>query len=180
MEKLMNNFRKIALFKIAVILLMFLLPFVNVSCQGLDAQTFTGMDLVLGSSLNQSSSASALQNALSSEGIPAAMIALVCAVGALASAMVTRGWLHVVAVSGLSTMGAMSLLWLHLTISADVLQRGQGALTLTWNAAYWMALCFFASLALLGAIGITRRFDRFYSHKGHENAVDVSTAAGCK
>lgn len=180
MKKIASNFRKIALFKLVGVLIMFMLPFVNVSCQGLEAQTFTGMDLVWGTSLSDSSPAMTLQNALPSSGVIAAMLALVCAIAALTAALMVKGWLHVVSVSVLSLMGVLSLLWLQLAINADVLQRGQGALGLQWQAGYWMALSLFSSVTILGAICAARRLDVFYGHKAGATLSDVPPAASWK
>ncbi len=136
-------------------LLLFFLPFVDVSCQGRHVVSFTGIQLVTGTTVQQPR-LDGPPKAKRIPGEPAALMSL--AFGAVAAALSFARVRRVLVASSLASgAGALSLLVLKVRVDDDILSEGQGVLQVQYSWAYWLALLLFASGCVLAGRLVTRR-----------------------
>lgn len=152
MEKFMAYFQKIALANFAGIVLLFLLPFVSVSCGGMAAGELSGKDLALGTKIEQAQSMTQRKQDTTVKSEPAAVVALAAALAGVVGSMLFKGAKHARLMLGLGVLGTGALLWLQHSLNTQAVSRGQGMLVLDWQSAYWLAVELFASVSALAMV----------------------------
>jgi hypothetical protein len=125
-----------ALFGIA--LLLFLLPWVEVSCQGHKFATINGIQLVTGTTIEGQKA----------KGEALAVIALLSTIAGLILCF-SRNKTKSLLLIGASGLGTIMLLLLKLKLDGDISRQGQGMVQLSYGAGYYLTL-----LSLLSVIGI--------------------------
>jgi hypothetical protein len=152
MEKFMVYFQQIALANFVGIVLLFLLPFVSVSCGGMAAGELSGKDLALGAKIEQAQSMSHRKQDTTIKSETAAGVALAAAMTGVVGSVLFKGAKHARLVLGLGVLGTGALLWLQHSLNTQAVSRGQGMLLLDWQSAYWLAVELFASVGALAMI----------------------------
>ncbi|MEM9388303.1 MAG: hypothetical protein AAGA68_24845 [Pseudomonadota bacterium] len=149
--------------KSAIIVVMFLLPFVNVSCTGMASYTLTGLDMVVGTTIEVKDLPSfdgRTPSRVNRELVPprpAAFVALVAAFVGLSFGLVSVAQARIVtALSSVLGMGA--LLTLRGAIAREAMLEGGGLIVVAFQFPFWFA--FFLFLACLVASG-GRLLDHF-------------------
>lgn len=129
--------------KFGLIVIMFLMPFINVSCVGMVNIPLSGMDLATGKTIETKEPFSGKIQKQKVDAEPYAAIALGAAVlGLLVGFAKAKSARLVNAISG--GAGAVFLLLLKSKIDKEVLKEGGGMISVTYDAGFWIALILFA------------------------------------
>jgi hypothetical protein len=134
-----------AIFGIALI--CFFLPWVNVSCQGQKVATFSGVQLVTGTTVEEPQMfGPAIEKKIPGEFLAILVFLSACAGLALSFIKDKRGATGATVTGG---MGIIFLLLLKSKLDNDILRQGQGILQIDYGAGFYLTLLLF-----LFAIGI--------------------------
>ena len=127
-------------------LICFFLPFVSVSCQGGKLMTFSGMQLVTGTTVQEPQMFEpAKPRKIESE--PLAVLAFLCGLLGLVFSLVAKNKGKTVA-AVLAGLGAVALLTLKSRVENEVLKEADGLLRADFETGYWGTLLLF-----VGAVG---------------------------
>lgn len=140
----------------ALALMMFLLPFVVISCPGGRVE-LTGVQLVTGTTLEQAQPFGPPKT----QRIPGETLALLAVVAGAISVVFAFATSNLGALGSAASSGAAvtCLLLLKSKIVADAARDGQGLFEVSFQAGYWLSLLLFAAscgLALYVAVQATR------------------------
>jgi phosphatidylserine synthase len=125
-----------AIFGIAIV--CFLLPWVNFSCQGQHVATFTGLELVTGTTIQQQGTFGQSQNKKANPE-PLAIAVLLLTVLGLALSFQKGGKASLIP----TIVGALTLILLFLLkskIETDAANQSQGAIHTEYAIGFWLAL----------------------------------------
>ncbi len=136
-----------------VIILLFFLPFVNLSCSGQTIMSLSGFQLVTGADYkaNNMFGDTSTSEAKSDEKIdsqPLALFALLAAVIALAISFVKSRTMFLVNMV-LSALGAVFLILLKINMDSDAKLSVQAVITLDYQFAYWLSIILFIAAAFI-------------------------------
>ena len=143
-----------------VIILLFLLPFVNLSCSGQTIMSLTGFQLITGTEysehdmfgqnmMGQTNNESVSEKReVSSQ--PMALFALLAAVVGLAVSFIRKKALAIVCVIA-SVLGTIFLILLKVNIDGDaqLQMSGQSIIKLEYQPAYWLSIVLFILSAVV-------------------------------
>ncbi len=128
--------------KFGLIIVLFLMPFVNVSCSGMVNIPLSGMDLATGKTIEMKEPFSGKVQRQKIDPEPLAAIALGCAVlGLLVGFVKARPARLLNAAFGGG--GAVLLLLLKNKIDSEVMKEGGGIIALNYEFAFWATLILF-------------------------------------
>lgn len=136
-----------------IIVILFFLPFVNLSCSGQTIMSLTGFQLITGADYQSNSmfGENMSEEPKADEKIdsqPLALFALLTAVIALAISFIkirTMSLINIV----LSVLGAIFLVILKINLDGDVKLSGQNVITLDYQFAYWLSIILFIAAAVV-------------------------------
>jgi len=152
MEKFMAYFRRITLVNFAGIVMLFLLPFVTVSCGGMSADELSGKDLTFGTRIEHVQPMTQRKQTTMVKKELSAVVALVVAIAGMVGSLLFKGRVHARWVLMLSVLGTSAMLWLQHALNTQALSQGQGMIVLDWRPAYWLALGLFVSAGVLALV----------------------------
>ena len=131
-----------------IILICFFLPFIDISCSGHKVISFTGIQMVTGTTIQQPSM---FGNETKSEKVnpePLAIITLVCVIIGLILSFIKNRKSAILPVIS-AGIGTATLLMLKAKIDNQILLVGGGALQVEYDIGYWSILLLF-----IAAIGV--------------------------
>ena len=141
-----------------VIILLFFLPFVNLSCSGQTIMSLSGFQLITGADYKANSmfgetttSETTTSETKADEKIdsqPLALFALLAAVIALALSFVKMRTMSLVNIV-LSALGAIFLILLKINMDGDAKLSAQAVITLDYQFAYWLSIILFIGAAVV-------------------------------
>lgn len=136
-----------------VIILLFFLPFVNLSCSGQTIMSLSGFQLITGADYKANSMFGETTNseAKADEKVdsqPLALFALLAAVIALALSFVKIRTMSLVNIV-LSALGAIFLILLKINMDGDAKLSAQAVITLDYQFAYWLSIILFIAAAVV-------------------------------
>ena len=142
-----------AIFVLALI--SFFLPFVTFSCQGQKVATFSGIQLMTGTTIQQPQMfGSPKEQKMGAE--PLAVLAFLCGIAGLAvSFFKTRVSAIAPAIAG--GAGLILILALKSKLDGDVLRQGQGVIQTDYAAGYYLVLSLFIAAAALNFFLLMQR-----------------------
>ncbi len=136
-----------------VIILLFFLPFVNLSCSGQTIMSLSGFQLITGSEykadsmFGQSTEGEVKENK-EIESQPLALLALLAAVIALAVSFVKKRITAILNIV-ISICGGIFLLLLKFNLDSDAELNGQNIIQLEYQFAYWFSIVLFIATAVV-------------------------------
>jgi hypothetical protein len=133
-----------AIFVLALI--CFFLPFVTFSCQGQKVMSFSGIQLVMGTTIQQPQMFGPSQSQ-KVEPQPLAILAFVCGVLGLALGFL-RGRARMIGPVAAGGIAAILLLAMKSSIDSDVLSKGGGVIQVNYDIGFYVVV-----LLLLAAVG---------------------------
>ena len=136
-----------------VIILLFFLPFVNLSCSGQKIMSLSGFQLITGSEYKADSmfgetTEGEVKENKEIESQPLALIALLAAVIALAVSFIKKRITAIINIV-ISICGGIFLLLLKFNLDSDVELSGQNLIQLEYQFAYWLSLILFIAGAVV-------------------------------
>lgn len=147
----MENIKKFSPGVFGLALLCFFLPFVSVSCQGQKVATFTGVQLITGTTMEQPSGFGSQGKAKKIDGEPMAVVALASGVLGLGFSFLRRKKSAIIP-AVLGGIGLVTLLVLQSKLRHEAMREG-GILQLSFEIGYWLtALLYVSALGLNGFI----------------------------
>ena len=135
--------------KFAAILVLFFMPFINVSCSGMINVPLTGMEMATGTIVEIKDPVSGRIKQHTVEAMPLAAVAFgVALLGLLGGLFSGRFARFVNGLAGAS--GVASLLMLKNRLEQELLSQGGGLIVLQYEIGYWGALILFGLAAMAG------------------------------
>jgi hypothetical protein len=136
-----------------IIILLFFLPFVNLSCSGQTIMSLSGFQLITGADYKANSmfgetTTSETKADEKIESQPLALFALLAAVIALAISFVKIRMMSLVNIV-LSALGAIFLILLKINMDGDAKLSAQAVITLDYQFAYWLSIILFIAAAVI-------------------------------
>jgi hypothetical protein len=141
-----------------VILLLFFMPFVNLSCSGQTIMSLTGFQLITGAEYSGQNmfgqdTPGSMDNANSKEkreidSQPLALFALLAAIVGLAVSFIRKKFIALLNLI-ISSLGAIFLILLKFNMDSDVDLSGQGVIKLEYQAGYWLTILVFICAAVV-------------------------------
>lgn len=131
-----------------IIIILFFLPFMEVSCDDQKAMSFTGIQMVTGTTIQQPSMFGEKTESQKVDPEPLAIITFSCVIiGLLLSFIKNRRSAIFPAVS--ASIGAIALLLLKSKIENDALREAGGMIQVKYVLGFWAIL-----ILLIGAVGL--------------------------
>jgi len=136
-----------------IIILLFFLPFVNLSCSGQTIMSLSGFQLITGSEykadsmFGQTTEGEVKENK-EIKSQPLALLALVAAVIALGISFFRKRFIALVNII-ISVLGVVFLLLLKFSMDGDAELSGQNMITLDYQFAYWLCIILFIAAAVV-------------------------------
>lgn len=121
----------------------FFLPFSHLSCQGEKIATFTGVQLVTGTTIESPEMFSKERENRQVEPEPLAILAFLCTFGGAGLSLLIKGKRGTVVSAIIGGLGLISLLFLKAKIDNEVLREGEGVLQVEYGIGFWLALLLF-------------------------------------
>ncbi|MBI1929576.1 hypothetical protein HYR99_35685 [Candidatus Poribacteria bacterium] len=143
-----NGLQKISPVIFGLTLICFFLPFINVSCQGQKVATFTGIQLVKGTTIQQPSMFGERPKAQKVDPELLAILAFLSAIVGLGLSFL-KGRQLALAPAIVGIAGLILLLLLKSKIDHDALREGRGMLQPEYDVGFWLS-----SLLFLAAAGV--------------------------
>lgn len=147
--------RTIAPAAFGIALLCFLLPWVTVSCQGEKVESLSGLRLVTGTTVRQESAFGTV-NLRKVRSERRAVLALVAAAAGLGASVLLAGRRRRIVQAAAGAAGTLFLVLLKSRIDGEVLEKGQGALSVDYRAGFYLTLVLFAAAAAAGLYALIR------------------------
>jgi hypothetical protein len=146
--------RKLSPVVFVLALICFFLPFVTFSCQGQRVATFSGMQLVTGTTLQQPQAFGPPQQ----QKIDPEPLALLAALAALAGLAVSflRGKRGAIPPAIAGGLGVVFMLALKSKLDGDVLRQGQGAIQVSYEAGFYAAVILFVGALLINGYALVQ------------------------
>lgn len=140
--------------KFGLILILFLMPFINVSCGGMINIPLSGMDLASGTTIETKDPFSGKKDNHKVNAEPFAAVALGAAVLGLLAGFANGKPARIVnAISG--GAGVIFLLLLKNKMARDLMREGGWMLSITYEAGFWMVMVLFMLAAGLSIYSIS-------------------------
>ena len=135
------------------IVLLFFLPFVNLSCSGQTIMSLSGFQLITGSEYKANSmfgetTEGEVKENKEIESQPLALLALVAAVIALGFSFFRKRFIALANIV-ISVLGVVFLLLLKFNLDSDAELSGQNMITLDYQFAYWLCIILFIAAAVV-------------------------------
>ena len=139
-----NTVRRVPVGMLGLALLCFLLPFVTVSCSGQEVVSFTGVQLVFGTTVPQAQMIGPPQMQ-SVDPEPLAVVSFLCCLAAFGLSFIKsrKGEIGTAALAGASFV---ALMMLKSTLEDEVAGKAMGALRVEYETGFWLV-----TLLVLGA-----------------------------
>ena len=136
-----------------VIILLFFLPFVNLSCSGQTIMSLSGFQLITGADYKANNmfggtTNSEIKSDKKIDSQPLALFALLAAVVALALSFIKVRIMSIVNVV-LSALGAIFLILLKINMDSDAELSAQAIITLDYQFAYWFSIILFIAAVVV-------------------------------
>lgn len=136
-----------------VIVLLFFLPFVNLSCSGQTIMSLSGVQLITGSEykangmFGQPTEGEVKENK-EIEAQPLALFALLAALIALGLSFIKKRFVAIINMV-ISICGGVFLLLLKFSLDGDAELSGQNMIQLDYQFAYWFSIILFVAAAVV-------------------------------
>lgn len=147
--------REITVSKFALIILLFLMPFVAVSCDGKPVMKLSGTELVSGKSIETKMPFTGKTEVEEIQPEPYAIAALAASSLGLLLLLI-KGRVSAISSVICGFGGFVSLLLLKFKMEADALKQGQGLFTADVQFAFWLSLLLFAAITVVNGYALSR------------------------
>jgi len=136
-----------------IIILLFFLPFVNLSCSGQTIMSLSGFQLITGSEYKANSmfgetTEGEVKENKEIKSQPLALFALLTAVIALGISFFKKRIIALVNIV-VSVLGVVFLFLLKFNLDSDAELSGQNMITLEYQFAYWLCIILFIAAAVV-------------------------------
>lgn len=140
--------RRISLGLCVLILVMFLLPWVAITCAGQEFMTVTGLEMITGFDYETTE-----QLERASPEVLAIVVLIIGLIGV--GAYFLRGKNGPIIRGVFATLGFIFLLALKFKIDSDIGKEGQGLFQTSYLPGFWIALVSFVATAIMNFLNIT-------------------------
>lgn len=153
----MEPFKKFSPAFYGVIILLFFLPFVNLSCSGQTVMSLTGFQLITGAEYSNANmfgqdmfgrnQKTGMKDNREIQSQPLALLAFIMAIAGLIVSLNKKKLMYLFSFI-ISLLGAVFLLLLKMNIDGDIELSGQNMIKLEYQAGYWLSLIVFIGTAV--------------------------------
>jgi hypothetical protein len=144
-----NGVKKLSPAIFGIALICFFLPFVNVSCQGQKVASYTGIQLVTGTTIEEPSMFGQKQ-VREVSGEPLAILAFLSGIAGLGLSFL-KSKKSAIGPAVVGIVGLISLLLLKSEMDDDILREGGGMLQIEYTAGFWLTFVLYLSAIGLNA-----------------------------
>ena len=131
-----NIFKKISPAVFGLTLICFILPFVTVSCQGQKIASFTGVQLMTGTTIKEPGSFGQ-QKTKKVDSEPTVLIAFLAGVAGLGISFL-KSKKSAIVPAGFGLIGLIMLLVMKYRLDNQILSEGGGMLQIDYDIGYWL------------------------------------------
>lgn len=152
--KMERTIRAISAAKFGLCILLFLMPFLNVSCSGMAMGRLSGMELSFGKTqeIREPFSGQLRKQKVNSE--PLAFLALAVAIGGISICLGVKKRRVAIINAILGGLGLVFLLLLKSKLDGDVMREGSGLISINYEFAFWATTGLFIAISLLNSFSI--------------------------
>lgn len=140
--------------KFALCALLFLMPFVNVSCSGMVSVKLTGTELSFGKTLQIREPFTGKVRKHQIKPEPLALMAFAAAICGVSVCLAMRNRRVSIVNAALGGFGILFLLLLKSKLDSDVLREGEGMLSISYDFGYWAVVTLFLAISLLNGFRV--------------------------
>jgi len=154
------------------VLLLFLLPWMTVSCSGQKVFTFSGTDLAIGKTV-QVPQAFAPPKKENTREWKATVAFLAAVAGTLAGFLVKVERIQKIVLISCGGIGGILLFLLRSKLNSDIFLQGGGMIIIDYHFAFWLSMLLFFGVGILNTLSLAGVLDNFSS-----GAMSSSTFKG--
>lgn len=141
-------------------LLLFLLPWITVSCSGQKVFTFSGIDLAIGKTLEVPQAFDEPNKENTKEW--RATIALLAGIaGTLAGFLIKVEHVKKIALTFCGILGGVFLLLFKSKLDGEILKQGEGIITIDYHFGFWLSMLLFFTVGILNILSIAGVLEKF-------------------
>lgn len=141
-------------------LLLFLLPWITVSCSGQRVFTFSGTDLAIGKNIEVPQAFSPPEKENTREW-KATIAFLVGIAGTLAGFLIKAERVKKIALTVCGISGSVFLLLLKSKLDGEIIKQGAGMVTLDYRFGFWMSILLFFAVGILNILSLAGILEKF-------------------
>jgi hypothetical protein len=150
---------KISTGMIGFALVLFLLPWISLSCGNQKVFTFSGTDLSLGKTIQAPQYFGPTQKQTTRE-LKATLALLVGIVGFIASFVVKEERVKQIALTACGSIAGILLFLLKNKVNADIFQQGGGMVSVDYHFGFWATMLLFFTVGGLNILSLTGYLDK--------------------
>jgi hypothetical protein len=140
--------------------LLFLLPWITVSCSGQKVFTFSGTDLAIGKTIEVPQALEAPKKENTRE-YNATIAFLVGIAGILAGFLMKTGLVQKIVLSICGGAGVFSFFLLKSKLDREIVAQGAGMITIDYHFGFWVSLLLFFTAGILNILSLAGVFEKF-------------------
>jgi len=143
-------------------LLLFLLPWITVSCSGQKVFTFSGTDLAIGKTIEVPQGFGPAKKENTRE-VKASIAFLAAIAGILASFLVKVERIQKIVLTACGGIGGIFLYLLKSKLDGEIVVEGAGMIGVEYHFGFWVSMLFFFVVGILNALSIAGVLEKFTS-----------------
>lgn len=147
---------------LGITLLLFLLPWITVSCSGQKIFTFSGTDLAIGKTAQVPQAFAPSKKENTREG-NATVAFLAGIAGTLAGFLIKVERVQKIALTVCGSAGCFSLFLLKSKLDGEIVAQGAGMVTIDYHFTFWITLILFLGVGIINTLSLTGVLEKFTS-----------------
>lgn len=154
-------------------LILFLLPWVNVSCSGQKVATFSGADLAIGKTVEIPQAFGPAKQEKTREG--RATIALIAGIAGILFGPLGKGRrVEAIAAAVCGGIGSISLYLLKSSMDSEIAAKSYGMISVDYQFSFWLAMLFFLGAGIVNILDLSGHLERISAGTG--SAMPISNS----
>jgi hypothetical protein len=140
-------------------LILFLLPWISLSCGGQKVFTFSGTDMAIGKTL-ETPQAFGKQVKQTTREWKATLALIAGIIGTIAGFAAKEARVQQIVLTACSGIGGISLFLLRNKLNTDIFKEAGGMVTIDYHFGFWAAMLLFFSVSILNVLSLKGVLDK--------------------
>lgn len=156
-------------------LILFLLPWVNVSCSGQKAFTFSGTDLAIGKTIEIPQAFGPAKQEKTREG--RATIAFIAGIAGILFGPLGKGRrVEAIAAAVCGGIGSISLYLLKSNMDSEIAAKSYGMISVDYQFSFWLTMLLFLGAGIVNVLDLSGHWEKFAAGAGSAVPITNSTS----